>query len=171
MNQAAEQDDDLHRPIRRSSRRSCLFILGMIAGILCGVVVVCSGVIYLVGRTWVGHFTEQWRHATMGDEIQASETAAHHFMTAISRDRVEDAYGSATKGFQSRQTLQQLRDLVNKHPALKDYQCEFARDGFFDPERNTYRGTVVALNGMTVSYTVVVVKDGRNWKVDIFTIP
>jgi hypothetical protein len=41
----------------------------------------------------------------------------------------------------------------------------------FDPDKNTYRGTIVDRNGMTMSFTVVTVKDGQSWKVDRFTIP
>jgi hypothetical protein len=170
MNQAAEHDNDPETSGHRSSNRS-LLILGIVGGILCVILVACGGVIYLSVRVLSGPVTAEWRSVTMGDEIQASETAAHRFMTAISRGRAGDAYAGATEGFQSRQTLQQFRDLVNGNPALKYYRGQIARDAVFEPDRNTYRGKLGDPNGMTTSFTVVVIKDGENWKVDRFTIP
>ena len=167
MNHAAKSDSDHQTSNRRSSSRSLFLILGIIGGFLCLILVVCGGAIYLGVRTVL----PQWRSITMGDEIQGSELAAHYFMMKISGGGVDHAYASTTKGFQSRQTLQQFRDLVDKNPALKDYNGEFARDGDFDPDKNTYRGSIVDLRGTTMKFTVVTVKDGQDWKVDRFTIP
>jgi hypothetical protein len=58
--------------------------------------------------------------------------AADKFMKLIARGGVEPAYAGTTQGFQSRQTLQQFRDLVDKNPALKDYEWGMAleKSGF-----------------------------------------
>jgi len=167
MNHAAKNDSDHQTPNRRSSNRSLFLILGIIGGFLCLIVVVCGGAIYLAVRTVL----PQWRALTMGDEIQRSELTAHYFMMKISGGGVDPAYASTTKEFQSRQTLQQFRDLVGKNPSLKDYNGDFARDGDFDPDKNTYRGTILSEKGKAMSFTVVTVKDGQSWKVDRFTIP
>jgi hypothetical protein len=167
MNRPGKYDNDREPSSRRSSSRPYLIILVTIGGILCVIFGVCAGGIYLGVRALL----PAWRSITMADEIQASEMAADRFMMMIARGGVEPAYASTTLGFQSRQTLQQFRDMVDEHPALKDYQWGFALDGDFDPDKNTYRGTIVDRNGMTMSFTVVTVKDGQSWNVDRFTIP
>jgi hypothetical protein len=167
MNHAAKYDADLEPSSRRSSRGYVLLIVGIIGGVLCVILLVCGGIIYLGVRTVL----PAWRSITMADEIQASEMAADRFMKMIARDGVEPAYAGTTQGFQSRQTLQQFRDMVDRNPTLKDYEWGMALEKDFDPDRNTYRGTIEDRNGMTMSFTVVTVKDGQSWKVDRFTIP
>jgi hypothetical protein len=175
MNHATNYDNDQEPASRRSSRRYVLLIVGIIGGVLCVILLVCGGIIYLGARTVV----PAWRSITMADEIQASDMAADKFMKLIARGGVEPAYAGTTQGFQSRQTLEQFRDLVDKNPLLKDYQWGIspenhewmALDGDFDPDKNTYRGTILSEKGKAMSFTVVTVKDGQSWKVDRFTIP
>jgi hypothetical protein len=162
-----DEDDESPRPRSSGGSNKWILILGIIAGVLFVCILVCGGVVYLI---YQGVSSAASSVKTAIEEMQGSQQAAESFMRDIAGNRVDAAYNSTTKDFQTRQTLAQFRDLVNKNPALKNFQPPLMSNNF-TPASATFQGNVAGQNGMWTSFTVTVIKDGQTWKVDRFTIP
>ncbi len=104
--------------------------------------------------------------------MTSGQAVAETFMADLAAGRVDSAYNSTTQGFRDRQTLQQLRDLVNQNPQLKSFirHSNSLAPGNISPTLITFHGTINSPTGV-VSFTLHVVKEGEQWKVDRFTIP
>src|ERR1700687_91227 len=96
-----DEDRDYREP-PRSSNKTLLIILGIIAAVICVCVVVCGGLVYYGIRAAQGAATS---FSTLINDVQTSQVAADTFIRDVAANRLDDAYANTTKDFQARQTI------------------------------------------------------------------
>jgi hypothetical protein len=134
---------------RRSGKSNVGLILGIIAVVLVLSAGCCGGIIWY-SMSKVGFAVEQGL-----------------FLSELSQGKVDDAYKRTSKKFQSKQSLEQFKEFVNKHPDVKSGNLQNAQT-VGSPNIDT---GPVTLNGMmgSTKVTLTVVKEDGSWKIDDFT--
>jgi hypothetical protein len=172
MSRGRYYDDEEDYRSRRPSNHSLLLILGVGAGILGVCLVVCAGLFYLGMKAFSDAVSSSMTMAAgMQAEEDAAEAVANKFLNDVADGRIESAYASTTKAFQDGQPLPLFRNFVDRNPALKNYDPESLLQTSYTPVLATFEGNATSADGVEISFTIQVVKDGDAWKVDRFTIP
>jgi hypothetical protein len=170
MSRRPYYDDDRDSHVQRSSNKSTLLILGIGAAVLGVCLLVCGGLFYLGMKAFSDAMSSGMAN-NLPLDMDDSEEVADQFMSDIADSRADLAYARTTTEFQQRQPFPQFRAFVGKNPALKNYESDSLRQTNLDPTKATYVGEVTGPNGARVSFTIQVVKDGEEWKVNRFSIP
>jgi hypothetical protein len=135
---------------RRSGKSNLGLILGIIAIVLVLSAGCCGGIIWY-SMSKVGFAVEQGM-----------------FLSELSQGNVDAAYKRTSKNFQSKQSLAQFKEFVDKNPEVKSGALQGAQpvgSPNIDTGPVTMNGT---MGGKKVTLTVV--KEEGNWKIDDFTV-
>jgi hypothetical protein len=153
-----------------SSTNVVLIVVGSIVGVLLLVILVCGGLMF---------FMVNKAFKDMGPQIQAqadlmgASGVAQEFLNSLNLGQVEAAYGSTTAGFQARQTLPQFQAFVAKNPLLTKFNDIQPQDPPINnapgARQMTFHYTLTGKGATSV--TVLVVKEGDDWKIDALTVP
>ncbi|HZV07831.1 MAG TPA: hypothetical protein VE999_22290 [Gemmataceae bacterium] len=138
-----------------------LLVLGIVGVVVLVIVLGCAGVIY---RLWT----------KVVPEFQALQTASNAFVEDIHTGQFQSAYGRTSAGFQARQTFPQFQAFVAQYPALSNYTsmtCSGLNvSSTTGGTQGTVRYTVVGPNN-SLSFTLILVQQNGQWRVDSFTVP
>lgn len=138
-----------------------LLVLGIVGVVLLGIVLGCGGLIYLV-----------WTRVV--PEFQSLQTSSDAFVQDIRNNQLPSAYGRTSTGFQARQSFPQFQALVTQYPALRTYTsltCAGINvSSTTGGTRGTVRYTVIGPNN-SLSFTLILVQQNGQWRVDSFTVP
>ena len=159
---SSDEDDDYeYEPIRRkSSNRTLFIVLGVVGGMLLLVILVCAGLIY-------------WG-ATRFSQFSVPTAEADRFLDDLKLGQLNNAYARTSRAFQTQQTLAQFQNFIKQFPAFTN-QSSRTYTGFnvvsgAGGSRATLHATVFG-PGISVSFTLFLVEEGGQWKVDQLTIP
>lgn len=138
-----------------------LLVLGIVALVVLLIVLGCGGLIYLV-----------WTKVV--PEFQALQTTADGFVQDIRSGQLQSAYGRTSAGFQASQNFAQFQGLVSLYPALTTYTsltCSGINvSSNAGGTQGTARYTVIGPNN-SLSFTLILVQQNGQWRVDSFTVP
>jgi ABC-type antimicrobial peptide transport system permease subunit len=153
-------------PESSSSNKTILIVVSIIAGVILVIVASCFGLGYFFLKAISPAMSSAMQ---MVNDLQQATATGQQFMADVAADRIDAAYEHTTKDFQKRQDLEAFRKFVAKHPGLKGNLPNFTN---MQPlqGRCTMAFTITGPNG-AVTGTLVVIKEGEEWKVDQFTIP
>jgi hypothetical protein len=155
-----------------SSNKGLWITLGVVGGIF----LLCGGIVlaFVLG----GFFMARHAAKSIGESIAEGieevdgETVAEEFLDEIGAGHLDSAYEElTTRGFRTRQTLQQFRAFVDQHPGLKKPRVVDGNPESSTPIRVTVKATVIPQKGPPIQATVQMVKEDDEWKVDRLTIP
>ncbi|HTU23425.1 MAG TPA: hypothetical protein VMG10_35645 [Gemmataceae bacterium] len=138
-----------------------LLVLGIVGVVVLMIVLGCGGLIYLV-----------WTKVV--PEFQSLQTSADAFVQDIRNGQLPSAYGRTSTGFQARQSFPQFQALVTQYPALRTY-TSLTNAGIHISStpggtRGTVRYTAIGPNN-SLSFTLILVQQNGQWRVDSFTVP
>lgn len=141
--------------------KTLLLVLGIVAVVVLLIVLGCGGLIYVV-----------WTKVV--PEFQAIQTSADGFVQDIHDGQLQSAYGRTSAGYQARQNFAQFQALVAQYPALTTYTSRTCSGinvtSNAGGTHGTARYTVVGPNN-SLSFTLILVQQNGQWRVDSFTVP
>lgn len=141
--------------------KTLLLVLGIVAVVVLLVVLGCGGLIYLV-----------WTKVV--PEFQALQTSADGFVQDMRDNQLQSAYGRTSAGYQARQNFAQFQALVAQYPALTTYTSRTCSginvSSNAGGTQGTARYTVIGPNN-SLSFTLILVQQNGQWRVDRFTVP
>lgn len=157
---------------RASSSNTALYVL---LGVFGAVALTFLGILGCCGLGIFGAFTAARMQPTnlnvdVNAEIKA-ELAAERFLDAISRGKVDEAYDSASAGFQQRTSREQFHAFVTKHPRLTDSVDRNAETQSNQNGTLRLQATIDDSMEQQFSATIDMVEEEKQWKVDRITIP
>jgi hypothetical protein len=155
-----EEADYDYRPKRRKSSNKTLFIiLGVVGGVVLLVVLGCAGLIY-----WGVNKFSQFPNLT---------TEADRFLDDLKTAQVDAAYARTSRNFKRAQAPAQFQAFLKQFPAFTN-QTSRRYTGFnifsgVGGARGTIHATAIG-PGNSVSFTLILVEEDGQWKVDQLTI-
>jgi hypothetical protein len=141
--------------------RILLLVLGIVGVVVLVIVLGCAGLIYVV-----------WTKVV--PEFQALQTASNVFVEDIRTGRLQSAYGRTSSGFQARQSFPQFQAFVAQYPALSSYTSLTCSGINVSSTNGGTQGTVgytVAGPNNSLSFTLILVQQNNQWRVESFTVP
>lgn len=144
-----------------STTKILLIVFGILGGFLLLAILACGGLIY-------------WGVNKVVPTITEVQKTAQGFVEDVRAGRFEAAYGQTSTGFRANTTLQQLKDLVARFPALTNY-TSLTTGG--TNIHTTPAGTqgIVSYTAVgpqnSVSFRVILVQEQGRWRVHAFHIP
>ncbi len=148
-----------------NSSRTILLILGIIAGVVVLMGLICGGLVYFgvkIVQNMV-HDAEQARQT-----YEDAKGAANRFLDQLANNQVEPAYQSTSANFKTLRTKQQLDELVKPYRDLlrsRRLTDEGDKGGMSTRDSYEYR-YLVGGQRRSVKFIVVVVKENNIWRVD-----
>lgn len=139
-----------------------LLVLSIVGVVVLVVVLGCGGLIYLVVTKFI-------------PAVQSLQTSADAFVQDVRAGQLQSAYGRTTAGFQSRQTFAQFQAFVAQYPALSTHTS--LTNGGANISSTTGAGTrgIVRYTAIgpnnSLSFTLILVEQNGQWRVDSITIP
>jgi hypothetical protein len=146
---------------RRVSSRRTLVVVSSVLGVFVVVgILACAGLGFLGLRAFSGDMAD-------------AQASANQFFDKIRTGQIEAAYRSTTQDFQADQSFDGFREFVKKNPALKTYTSRKTvsvlsrRAGRkVRPDFTATVRTTVSAPGNSTSFTVLMKKENRRWKVE-----
>jgi hypothetical protein len=154
-------------PEPSKSSNKALIIVGIAAGVIVVVVLVCGGIAYL----GIQAFSKVASSAMeMVQDLQSAQSAGEQFLADIAANRLDVAYEATTTTYQKGRSLEEFRKLIDQSPALKEHTSRTIQGVNATPPKITLH---VTLNGpeRSSTCTLQLIKEGDKWKVDQFTLP
>lgn len=142
-------------------------IITIVAAVLLVALGTCGVIAYFMIQAISQSFSSVMQ---MAQEIQFTDAVAKGFVDNLAAGQADAAYELTTKGFQKRQTLEEFKKLLEKHPEFKDSLRTSAEPTTMGPPKFTFRITMKGPKGEVTS-TLHLLKEDARWKVDEFTIP
>jgi hypothetical protein len=145
----------------KSGTRTLIIILCVVGGGFLLAALACGGCIYFGVKAF--------------PEIQAAQQSADLFLNDLGAGRVDQAYQThTTQAFQASQSLAQFRAWVNQYPAVttqtsRQYSGVRIHSGTGGTQA-FIQATVLGPNN-TLSFTLILVKENDQWKVNRITVP
>jgi hypothetical protein len=148
-------------PRRKSSNKTVWIILGIGGAVLLVIVVACAGFGF-------------WAMKSLTTDLPAAQASCDAFFDLLKADRVDAAYASTTKGFQSTTTTEKFREFVERYATLKAHNSRtFGNGNIFQGtggKQATLHVTLLSANNAT-SCTVILMQEDGQWKVHQVNIP
>ncbi|MHB1426522.1 MAG: hypothetical protein ACYC3I_25455 [Gemmataceae bacterium] len=142
--------------------KTLLIVLGIVGVVLLMIVLGCGGLIYLMVTKFVPQF-------------QAVQTSADAFVQDIHAGQLQSAYGRTSASFQARQTFPQFQALVTQYPALSTYTSLTCSGVHISSTTGAGTQGIVRYTAVgpknSLSFTLILVEQNGQWRVDSFTVP
>jgi hypothetical protein len=144
-----------------SSTKIVLIVVGVVGFVLLMMALACGGLIY-------------WGISTAVPTLGAIQTSANGFVQDIRAGQFQAAYNRTTTGYQSRQSLQQFQKFVAIYPELTTH-TSVTLNGYnitTTPAggQSTVNFTAVTPNN-SLAFTLILIEENGQWRVDSFTVP
>ncbi len=115
-----------------------------------------------------------WGIKSTASNVSDTQVCANSFLDEIQQNRIDSAYAQTSTGFKRNHTPEQFTNLVTEYPALSSHTSRtlggvsvFAQPG---GSVATVQMTVVSSNN-SLSFTLSLVQENGQWKVDSISVP
>jgi hypothetical protein len=154
-------------PERQGSSRTVVWVIVIVAAVIVAALLVCAGVGYLAVKAL------QQVAASAKDlmqDMQSAQVLGPDFLSDLKADRIDAAYARTSASYQKEWSPQAFRDFLKKHPLLTKHTSATMQDFQFTPPNATERFNLVGPSS-TETCTLVIIKEGEQWKIHQLTVP
>jgi hypothetical protein len=153
--------DEWEADSRKTSKKTIWIILGIVGGLVIIGCLGCGGVAVYFGKR-------------MFAELPAAQQTADVFLADIAAGRLDEAYARTSQTFRTATSLEQFKKFVGRFPALTQNTSRSYTGFFINQTNDRVQATLPGTLGgpqESLSFTIIVVKEGDEWKIEQFNVP